>query len=158
MAESKEGWGPLEIILAIVLGIAFLTYITGKSIGPAPVIPRENTADAGRCALSMIRPKPLEKVAEYATVTGAISQCEKSLKQYASLYARMVDANNIPVSAQTRITIKKTSATSATFASTIRLTNVPITRTGYIIISPDPQFAESELSARVPITFADLED
>jgi hypothetical protein len=160
MAFSNDGWGPLEIILVIVLGIAFLTYITGRSIGPGPVIPpAEKTVDSqpARCGLTIIRPKPLEKVSEFVTIAGTVENCTWQETIHPVLYAHIVDAHGISVSHLVVVDLKKTSAASASFNTTIALGSAPVSRTGYVVISHEKEL-NPELTAQVPITFAEPRD
>jgi hypothetical protein len=156
MAESNDGWGPLEIILVIVLGIAFLTYITGRSIGPGPIIPPKETAETIstpiRCGLSILRPKPLEKVSDFVTLTGTVENCSWDAQVQPVLYARIVDAGGVGVSHIVVVDLHKTSSTSATFSTSISYRTTPVSRSGYVVISNKAEMNDA-LTAQIPITF-----
>lgn len=163
-----DGWKTIEIIIAIILGIALISQITGKRIVPviSPDSPTDTRDPASKrteviesdlpsCGLSIARPKPLEVVKSFVTLNGNTTGCGWEVKNGIALYAQVVDTRGKPISAYTPIPAAAIDANGlTTFSSTIQLTAVPTAGTGTLILVPAiASMSETGQTARIPIVF-----
>ncbi len=164
MADDKGGggseWGPLEIIIGIVVAIALLNRLSGN-----PTSPFKNTSqstdtvveqqNSSTCGLSIVRPKPLEKVKDFVTIGGTVGSCDWKTKDTVALYAQLVDRKGVPVSSYVAVTPSQIDGDTVSFMQTIDIVGNPTSGTGYLILIPAVETGSTtSLSYRVPITFS----
>ena len=158
-AKSSGGdWSALEIIIGVILAIALLDRLTGntykisKAPAVAPAIIEQEKAST--CGLTIIRPKPLEKVRDFVTVGGTVGSCDWKSSGDIALYAQLIDSRGKPVSLYTKILPSQVVDGVVSFMQTIELTDTPASGTGYLILIPAVSSdAQRSLSNRIPLTF-----
>lgn len=149
-------WGPLEIILVLVLAIALLTNIGAKNSVTQKTQTQPNTTallsdKEKRCGLTVESPVSLEKVAGTIHVAGVVSGCKWNIEGGTALYAQVVDGAGVPVSTFTAVPVGVTTNEITTFNTDISLTKTS-KKTGYLILIPAASTKEN-VSVRIPIRF-----
>ena len=161
-AGGGSSWGPIEIILAIVLGIILLSYITGR-----PIVPLVSDAPSSKdsviaepelnnnCGLTVTKPRPLEKVTGSITVSGRITGCQWYASNGIALYAQAVDSRGRPVTSYTSVPALGVDGNAhASFSSVLRLTRTPAKGTGYVILIPATTNQDTPTgTSRIPVQF-----
>lgn len=161
-----QGWGPLEIIIVLVLVLALLGRFFGTGFGKKEVpdvvtykgktetvIPSFN--DCGK--LLVTAPKSLQKItstSDYIAVQGTVKNCDTIAVAPDTFSIIVVDAYGSPVTeAQTASVVVNQSNSS--FADTVEFTTMPRTGTGYVIITRISNKGSQvpEEGARIPIRF-----
>lgn len=167
MADAPSGgssWEPFEIVLVVILVIGLLMHLEGtkttttppKKTTTAPVI--QQTPPENNCGLTISRPHSLEKVTNFVTLMGATNGCNWNPKDGVALYAQLVDAHGMPVSAYTAVPVKTTSdpslggqPVSSIFDTSIYLTQTPVGGIGYLILIPAS--GNQSITSRIPLKF-----
>lgn len=155
-----DSWGPLEIILVLVLALAVLGAIGNKDSKQAFAPNTDNQSISTlsekekRCGLTLTTPKSLERVSGVVQVSGSVSGCKWKVSGTTALYAQIVNGGGAPVSAFTPIPVVTTTAANATFDTAITLdANTPSSGTGYLILIP--AIADKDaITVRIPVRFA----
>ncbi|MEO5646206.1 MAG: hypothetical protein ABIO57_03880 [Candidatus Paceibacterota bacterium] len=164
---SGSGWGALEVILALILGIGLITTLTGGTIQPlfgtattgkktVATGTAKTTAPTG-CGIVVSRPKTKEKVTTEVAVAGSFPECITAANIPTTINAQVVDSTGTPLSVYTSIPINKGFfglGGGSTFNATIPLVGVAHSTSGYLILSAPTQADGSVLSTRVAIQFA----
>lgn len=150
-------WGPLEIILGLVLIVGILNSIGHKSTSPfvAPQSSKEVSTLSEkdkRCGLSISAPLSLERVSTTVRLEGAVSGCRWTPSGETALYAQVITGAGVPVSEFTAIPITTSDPVRATFSTTIAIPRNPAKGTGYLILIPAVSEKEA-LSVRIPVRF-----
>ena len=169
MADEKpsggggSGWGPFEVILAILLGVALVSRLQGEDYKPLATDPvvkpqtiKQSNSKDKSCGLATYRPAPLETVRGSVTLEGRSSGCNWKAQSDVALYAQVVDARDNPVSAYTTVyTSTPDNTGDVSFSTTIRLTATPDTNTGYVLLLPanNLSLGEKQITVRLPIQF-----
>lgn len=170
MAEEKGGggsqWGTFEIILVLLLGIGFLSYLAGDPINhqidqntSTNSTPKTSVADIelynqDTCGLKLFRPQFLEKATTFVTLSGYTEGCNWTKKDDVALYAQVVDSKGIPLSSYVSIAaIGEEGSLQQNFEDTVRLIETPKTKNGYLLLVPATNYADQTKSVRVPISF-----
>lgn len=161
MADAPGGssWGPLEIILALVLAVGLLTQIQNGFKTPVATTPSKQTietpTDVQPCGLSINRPHSLEKVTTFVTLIGQTTGCEWRSTPTVALYAQIIDSYGRPLSAYTAVAPSTyTREEAASFAVSIPLTTTATTTKGYLLLVSAKNSAQRTVSYRVPLTFS----
>ncbi len=160
-AGGGSGWDAFEIALIVLLAAGILMRLTtGKALfeESAPSTSSQTTTISAptpqdTCGLSVVSPRPLEKVHAFVTVTGATMSCQWPSTQTVALYAQVVDGKGVPVSAYTTIPPTDVQGETTTFNTTVVLTTVPKTKSGYLILIPAKATGPQTVTARIPLTF-----
>lgn len=168
MADAPSGggssWGPIEIIAILLLGIGFMSTLTGNPIAspggtsttPPQTIPKppvQNPNDP-KCGLSLSHPTNLESVFASVPIIGSVSGCNWIPTESSALSAQVIDANGIPLSGFVAVPISARTGAIASFATTIAFTTAPATSTGYVILIPASDPAYKNITTRIQIKFA----
>ncbi len=169
MADAPAGGGGgisgVEIILLVVLALGALSVLTGKPLSAPSAAPAATTSTAPAptavCAITLTSPTKLQKIFQYVTINGSLTNCDPSLLsnntaslQNISLNVQIVDKNGSPMSAYTPMPLGVlTSQSSGTFNANIPITGAPAAGTGYVIVVGPTQSNGAEYTARVPVTF-----
>ncbi len=171
------GWTAIEIIIVLILAIAVLSRIRGVSpsiinepkvpttaskrndpylspyVSPATEAPT-TTLDPRGCGITVLRPKPLEKVSGFVRVTGTVSGCEWETTETVAVYAQVIDSRGRPVSDYVAIPVEGRMLDSTTFSGTVELRDPNITGTGtLILLSATTNSDNIQATARIPIKF-----
>ncbi len=154
-----DNWGPLEIILVLVLALAVLGAIGNKDNKQAlaPNIENQSLSSLSekdkRCGLTLTTPKSLERVSTNIHVSGSVSGCKWKVDGETALYAQVVNGGGAPVSAFTTVPVTETTTTRSTFDTVITLDpSTPSSGTGYLILIP--AVADSDaITVRIPVRF-----
>ncbi len=169
MADDKGGggggseWGPLEIILVILLLIGLLDRISGKKweIGKSNQKTTHTVAQTkpvSTCGLALSTPNANQKIRNnLITVSGFAGTCDWKATESVALYAQVVDGKGVPLTEY--LTISRLSSTvkgKAYFDQTITLTRIPNTTTGYLILIPavNSRSGSHTESLRIPLVFS----
>ncbi len=148
-------WGPLEIVLVLVLAIALLTNIgTKNTIQNGSVSQNQNallSEKDKRCGLTVQSPVSLEKVAGAVRVAGNVSGCKWSPTDGTALYAQVVNGAGVPITAFTTVPVTSSVNGIDSFDIIIPFTT-NAKGNGYVILVPTVSTKEA-VSARIPIKF-----
>lgn len=172
MADDKGGgggssWEPFEIIIVILLIVALLSRLSGgtpvttqEQQTPKPKVVTTPKPDPAMCGLTIARPHTLERVANFVTLIGSTQGCNWPMgSDGVALYAQVIDARGMPVSAYTTVVPTTTDlptvggSTSVHFDTSIQFIDAPATATGYIILIPATNPSDQSLTIRIPIKF-----
>lgn len=159
-APSGSSWGALEIILVVVLVIGFFTQLQNGFTDP-------NTVDSSKsketissttpepvCGLTVSRPRSLEKITTFVTLTGQVSDCQWKATETVALYAQVIDSTGRPLSEYTAVAPQQLMYGQASFAATIYLNRQSTTTKGFVILAPAQNYGEETASYRIPVTFS----
>jgi hypothetical protein len=158
-APSGSSWGPLEIILALVLAIGLLTQIQNGFKTPVATTSSPQTietpTEAQPCGLSINRPHSLERVTTFVTLIGETTGCDWRSSDTVALYAQVIDAYGRPVSSYVTVSRAGDMRTdTVSFATSIPLTAVPTTTKGFLLLVSAKNSAQRTVSYRIPLTFS----
>lgn len=150
-------WGPLEIILGLVLIVGILNSLGHKNTSPfiAPQSSKEVSTLSDkdkRCGLSVSAPISLERVSTSVRLEGAVSGCRWSPSGETALFAQVITGAGVPVSEFVAVPVATTDPLRATFSTTIDIGRNPAKGTGYLILIPAVSEKEA-LSVRIPVRF-----
>lgn len=152
-----DQWGPLEIILVLVLVLGILGAVNGKKQPAfAPTTDGQSLSTLSekdkRCGLSLSTPKSLERVKDTVRLSGSVSGCKWKIDGTTALYAQIVNGGGAPVSAFTTVSVLTTDTARSFFDTAISLENAPTSGTGYLILIP--AVADSDaVTVRIPLRF-----
>lgn len=151
-AGGGNGWGALEIILAIVLAIGLITTLTGNPINPVTgSSSTKKTAttksSSSSCGLVITNPTSKQKVGTIITVNGTINKClALNVVVPSAVVVHVVDSNGSIISAYSTISVSKSLFGYGTFTGTVQLTNGTYNATtAYVVVET------TGLTARVPV-------
>lgn len=148
-------WGPLEIVLVLVLAIGVLNAI-GKNTSLLSV-PQDNqtvgiSEKDARCGLALSVPKQNEQITQSIRVAGSVNGCKWRIQDATALFAQVIDEEGAPLSDFVSVPIISTSGSKNTFDASISLLSTPETKTGTLILIPSVQTDES-ITVRIPLRF-----
>lgn len=152
-----DQWGPLEIILVLVLVLGILGAVGGKNQPAfAPTSGEQSLSTLSekdkRCGLTLSTPKSLERVSGSVRVSGSINGCKWKVDGTTALYAQVVNGGGVPVSAFTTVSVATSDTTRSFFDTIVSLENAPSSGTGYLILIP--AVADSDaVTVRIPLRF-----
>ncbi len=157
-----SGWGALEIILAIVLGIGLIATLTGTPITPLIGGPTASTKtktaapttteyDLGGCTLVFTRPTPSESIDTSVTVEGGVTTCLNDGALPTFLNAQVVDSKGSILSDLTQLDISKSLFGDVTVSATIPLSGVARSTSATVIISGTTATTGKTIAIRIPI-------
>jgi hypothetical protein len=152
-----DQWGPLEIILVLVLVLGVLGAVGSKNQPAfAPTTGEQSLSTLSekdkRCGLTLGTPKSLERVKDGVRLSGSVSGCKWKVDGTTALYAQIVNGGGAPVSAFTTVPILTTDTTRSFFDTVVSLENAPASGTGYLILIP--AVADSDaVTVRIPLRF-----
>lgn len=146
---GSNGW---EWIIVIILAMALIAQFTGKPIKPILGTDEQQKEDIF-CGLSLARPKPLEKVGSFVTVSGTVAGCQWVTQDGVAMYAQVVDSRGKPVSKYTTIPAVLAEGYSS-FSASVPITAKPSSGTGTLILIPATAInVEHQVTARIPLQF-----
>ncbi len=162
-ASGGSKWEPFEILLIVVLIGGVLMKLDGGTRSPATPTTGtvKNTSSISTatpreaCGLTTSRPRSLEKVSTFVTISGTVSGCNWIPTESIALYAQVVDSGGKPVSEYTAIPAGNIQNLLLSFSASVPLINAPKKGTGYLILIPAtvPQNGQTT-TARIPLTFS----
>lgn len=163
MADAPSGggtWEPFEIIIVVILLIGLLSRLdTSSDTKKAPTTTKpkaevvSKAPDPNACGLTLSRPHSLEKPTTVVTLIGSTAGCNWTSTSDVALYAQVVDARGMPVSAYTTVPVASSGVNTAYFDTSISLTDIPAKGTGYLILIPATTDPTHPISVRIPLKF-----
>lgn len=151
-------WGTFEIVLVVLLAIGLLSRLGGGPVTPGNTTPTAVKApdtSKANCGLVIARPHSLERVDSFVTLLGTVGSCNWLVYDNIALNAQVIDVKGLPISAYVAVPANsKNTDGTVSFNASIRLTTIPATKTGYLILIPSSHTDDTTVqSVRIPLTF-----
>lgn len=157
--EGSSNWSPFEMVLGILLVIALLSNITGKST-PTVQKSSENIpqmdSSTNRCGLSVTSPTSLTRISIYegsVHLSGSVNGCNWKPSGNTALFAQIISGTGIPVSDFVAVQNSGGDFINTAFNTSISLTGTPAVGTGYLILIPAVQDPNKPITVRIPLKF-----
>jgi hypothetical protein len=156
---GDSGWGALEVILAVVLGIGVISTLTGNTIGgssktPSTASSAKSTAShstAYGCTVVVTNPIAKQSIDSQFTVSGTVDSCDSSRNFPTTLYAQVVDSKGTVLSQLTPIAISRDIFGDIRFSATVQLTGSARSTSATVIVSGPASSAGAALNIRVAV-------
>ncbi len=163
MADAPAGggssWGPFEVVLVLLLAIAILsnlgtnnkTTVVETPVKKTIVAPLDDSAN--RCGLSIVAPLSAQKVYDSVRLKGSINGCNWKPDGQTALFAQIINGAGVPVSDFTPVMNNGSDFINTAFDTTVYLTTVQPSGTGYLLLIPAVQQSDKTITVRIPIRF-----